>query len=179
MGCNVKTTHNEKGKNEIVAFQPDTTINNKLILRNSESVKDFFYGEFDLIPESKANSFPVVYFSNRSGTEYVAAYQYYGDIKNQFSLFEVGYCNSLSGIEFIQTDHDSFMTESEIKLGMTKEEIIKIKGHEFMEDKGTLGYVLSDSNSVFPKKYKLSAYLMNYHFENDKLVKFSFGFEYP
>lgn len=177
----------EKVKKQIsnLFFEPDTTINNKLILRDENSVNIFFKGDIDLIPESKELVFPAVYFSNKSRTQYIAAYHYHGDLKNQFSLFEVGYYNELSsGIKLIQTEYDFFMTENKILLGMTKEEIIERKGNEFIliksEVSESLRYVLSDyPNSPFLKRYNLPVYFAEYNFENDRLVKFSFGFEYP
>lgn len=168
-------------------FVPDTTINNRLVLRNPFSVENFYKDTFDLFPESKENQFPVVYFCNKDTTEYLAIYHYYGDLKNQFSLFEVGYCSKLKknvNVEFVRTSNESFVTESNISLKRNRGEIINIKGEDFFlrtdNQKTIMRYELNDyENSLFLKEHKMPAYFLEISIEDDKIIMFKFGFVYP
>lgn len=178
-----KDVNNENVNN--IDFQPDTTINRKLVLRNEKSLINFFNGKVDLILDSKELAFPAIFFTNKSKTQYLIAYHYHGDLKNQFSLFEVGYYDeSLKGIKMAQTEYKLFMTESKIMLGMKKEEIIRKKGSNYITTENqnieSLRYVLSDyQNSTLLKKYNLPLYYSEYNFKDGNLIRFTFGFEYP
>lgn len=162
-------------------FKPDTTVNG-LALRNEKTVK-FFFTEFELLPESEKRSFPSAYFYNINSTEYLAIYHYHGDLKDEFSLFEVGYSNKIPDTVTNHTTYGFFMTENKIRLGITKKELLKIKGSAdttLQDGEGKImRYLINDLNAPFLKRYNMPAYFAEYYIERDTVVKFRFGFEYP
>ena len=76
-------------------------------------------------------------------------------------------------------------TESGIKIGISKKELLAIKGDDFTNkqvgNQEVLSYKIDDfSSSSFLKKYNMPVYFAEYWFTNDdRLVKYKFGFEYP
>ncbi|MFN8258599.1 MAG: hypothetical protein U0W24_23115 [Bacteroidales bacterium] len=164
-------------------FKPDTSINNNLFL-NSPTSTIKILGDIMPFIDNGAD-FPDAYFSNKSGMEYLRIVIYPGSFKNSLDLFEVGYSSSLSNIKTkIATEILSFETESHIRLGMKRKELIKIKGDKYTEvdEKNVkiIKYILDDfDNSEFLKRYNMPVYIFQYFFDKDNLIKFSFGFEYP
>lgn len=69
-------------------------------------------------------------FLNSSHTQYLKAFTYEGALKNEFSLFEIGYLNEelFKGSKKYHTDYISFETESQLALGMTLDSVLDIKG---------------------------------------------------
>ena len=160
-------------------FIPDTTINNLLILNNRDSSKKF-YPKISL--ERLINFLresPVLGFSDKTNKEYLLLYQYEGGIKDEFSCFEIGYINDLQK-EVIKTSYNGFETESGLKLGMTFEELIEIKGKGYIKKEGNVIYQINDySNSSFLKKYNMPAYFLECTIKEDKVIKIKLGFDYP
>lgn len=77
-------------------------------------------------------------------------------------------------------DFVKFSTENGIKLGISKEDLLKIKGNNFVEEGDVIKYTLDDfNNSSFLQKYNLPIYFSNYTFKYNKLIEIYFGFEYP
>ena len=77
-----------------------------------------------------------------------------------------------------------FQTESHIRLDMTKNEFIKIKGTKYKTEKAgdleILKYGLNDlKSSSFLQKYHLPEYYADYTFKGGRLVKIDFGFPEP
>ncbi len=91
----------------------------------------------------------------------------------------------LESENFIPVDYPSFKTESGIKIGMSKKELLEIKGDSFLKKQvngqEVLSYRIDDfSSSAFLKKYNMPAYFAEYWFTNDnRFFKYKFGFEYP
>lgn len=60
-------------------FQPDTTINRKLVLENPQSVKAFLPdSQAPEISENRVRPYPFSLFVNKTGTTYLFAYCYEG-----------------------------------------------------------------------------------------------------
>ena len=79
-----------------------------------------------------------------------------------------------------KTNRVMIFTESGIKLGISKKDLIKIKGNNFVETNHVLRYEISDyEKSHFLEKYNLPIYFAEYTFDQDKLSKIYSGFEYP
>ena len=67
---------------------------------------------------------------------------------------------------------------------MTKDEIVNIKGDKYTEIKEDktliIRYVLNDfNNSGFLKRYNMPVYIAEYWIQENKLIRYRFGFEYP
>jgi hypothetical protein len=109
-----------------------------------------------------------------------------GDYYNQVSIFEVGYSTEiLKGDKFLS--YDDFQTEKGIKLGLTKDEIIKTFGNCYeTRDSTMIGIKLvyrielpQDTKNNFLSNQNMPIYYAEYEFEKDKLIRYEFGFEYP
>jgi hypothetical protein len=186
--CNEKKQSNLKKDNLIVkkeiitvnTFAPDSTVNTIIRLKNENSSIKFY----PLIKKNKLLDYvresPVKFFSNNSNTEYLLAYNYEGDVEDSFSCFEIGIINKDFELKGAETEYDSFKTESGIKLGISLKELEKIKGKDYIQENNIITYQISDSNgSSFLKNYNMPFYFMSFEFNDNKLVKYKFGFSYP
>jgi hypothetical protein len=84
----------------------------------------------------------------------------------------------------IKLNIDRFVTESSIKLYMTKSDLIKIKGGNYklekVSDNEILKYEIDDYlTSQFLGRYNYPEYYEIYTFHKDRLIIIYFGFEYP
>lgn len=179
-------------------FKPDTSING-LALRSEATLSRFYAAEISLRPGSGSDSYPAAYFYNVSSTQYLAVYHYNGDAASQFSLFEIGYRDQKKTDTLAKvTAYGFFQTESGIKLGISKKELLKIKGEplsisekELRQVEGAPGnaagempcevisYALYDPVSAFLKRYRMPSYFASYYISNNRVVKLRFGFDYP
>lgn len=164
------------------SFLPDTSLSQLFYLN-----KAIFLSHTDIMRHLNLNKdIPDIYISNKSNSEYCRMFFFPGSTKNYFSLFEVGSCKNLNqNIRLInEKECKRFITESNIKLGMSYEDIINIKGEQFKEIKKNdtliLYYELNDyPKNSFLKRYNMPTYYAEYTFYKNKLYKFIFGFEYP
>jgi hypothetical protein len=168
-------------------FSPDIDISG-FELNNSESLKSL---KLDTISPQR-NSDPQVHFWKN--------FRITNESQNQiliFNFFPGGYVNEVAIFTLIdskvkkdmdtpkyKTSIKEFITESGIKLGLSKEEVIKIKGQDFIKtEKGNekeITYKIEDyENSPFLIKYNEVGYYEKFRFDNNKLVELEFGFEYP
>ena len=169
------------------SIQPDTTINQKLLLENPLSLKNFYakIETVDLV--EKIRSSPVAVFSNTGNDEYLLAYQYEGNTQSSFSCFEIGYIKDLKGTDESKINHSGekyFRTESNLQLGLSLADIVKIKGNGFkkesMNGETILNYRIEDfATSAFLKQYNMPGYFIELVLKEDKVVKIVFGFDYP
>lgn len=166
-------------------FQPDTTINGKLVLENPQSVKAFLPdSQSPEICENRMRPYPFSLFVNKTGTTYLLAYCYEGSLRNEYSGFEIGYVTDIAPLEGIKhyTVPDSlFTTETGIMLGMDVEELIKIKGKDFQktDENGSWLVYRIGAESDFCRKYGMPDYVMKVRVSNGKINRICFGFEYP
>lgn len=163
-------------------FIPDTTINNKLMLENYQSAREFYSAidKIDLVNLIRES--PVVIFCNKDQTEYLLAYQYEGDMKNAFSCFEIGYFNEKEfSSGFSITNEPYFMTENNIQLGMPVDKLISIKGNNYTSKKdSTILYQIENySSSAYLQRYNMPAYFLECTIKNSKINKIKFGFVQP
>lgn len=161
------------------ALLPDTTINQKLRLLDYGSVRHFYPGEINLLERLRES--PVVFFCTKDKKQYLLAYQYEGDTKDAFSVFEVGYTDSLNGASMCNvTSENSFRTESGLILGMPLHTLIALKGYNFnlpVHD-SVLIYRI-DSTAQFLSRYKMPGYFLECQIRNGHVSQFKFGFDYP
>jgi hypothetical protein len=154
---------------------PDTEVSG-ISLRNSESARSVIDGNYILDEEDK-----VSYLSQDSKEKLTLSF-YSGDVKYQFSEFDVSWATGHDKEKIIPVS--SFKTNNGIYLGMTKEEIIRILGNHFIlrrtKNNSYLYYEIVDLiHSDFLKKYNMPHYYAKYFLKQDRLVRFQFGFEYP
>ncbi len=176
---NVKKVYSLDTTLKEVTFLPDSTVNNILILNNAESSKRF-YSE---ISSEKVINFlresPVLGFTNKDANEYLLLYQYEGGVKDAFSCFEIGNIESIKE-ELTITSHRKFETESGLMLGMSMNDLIRIKGKSYKKNENKIIYRITDySNSNFLKNYNVPAYFLECTLKDNKIVKIKYGFDYP
>jgi len=71
-----------------------------------------------------------------------------------------------------------FFTSDKIKLGITKNNLIAIKGNNYKIKKKNYNEILEYriENNKFISRYNMPIYIATYYFNNNKLIKFRFGF---
>jgi len=122
---------------------------------------------------------------NKSGTQGLRLLFHYGGTKNavaQFELFEIkkGYKKPAKAVVFQNCD---FKSGNKIMLGMDRQRLISIIGKNFKSSRKKnveqIRYYTNDANAEILKKYDAVGYFIECRFKNNKLVNYSFGFEYP
>lgn len=163
-------------------YQPDTSVNKTIYLCNPSSITIIFG---DLMSQINKNAdLPDITFLNQKGNQYLKMLFHPGDIKNSFSEFEIGYATDSLTNKSTKSNFISFETENGIKLGITKQELIKEKGIGYTSSMKAhvtcVRYFIGNfSKSSFLNRYNMPIYYSEYYLKDDKVVKFRFGFEYP
>ena len=169
--------------NKMLNILPDTSINSVLFLNNSSSIQKVFGDVMPLL--NKEADLPDLYMFSNSKQEYLRLVFLPGSSKNSISQFEVGYLKKMpKGVKATDSRLAIIVTESNITLGISKLQVIKLKGNDYKEEKNgeetVVEYNVNDfESSVFLKRYNMPSYFAKYWFFEDKLIKFRFGFEYP
>lgn len=159
-------------------FVPDISVNEKLLLNDYGSLQKFYPKVNSLKLIEFIRETPIIIFCNVSKNEYLYAYQYEGNLKNEFSCFEIGYCDEEIK-NYAHCDYKSFVTESGLQLGLTLEEVEKIKGKNYTKQGNKITYLIEDSDSVFLRNYNMPGYFLECILQQNKVVKIKFGFVYP
>ena len=165
-------------KKSFSQFEPDTSINKKVYLLNSKSIKKEFG---DLMSSlNKNESLPDIYFSSKNNHEYLRLIFHPGDFKNSFAMFEVGYISPKIRVNNI-LKYEKFYTEHNIRLGMSRKSFLNIMKNHVKKMKVEDSYILrlENANNPFLEMYGLPVYEAKYTFKNNLLINFYFGFEYP
>ncbi len=153
-------------------FMPDYSLNSMLTLKDTSRL-------YALIPKGsmaqqyvyEGNDRVFVTFTNNTGTEYAKAFLHEGT-HFTFYEFEIGMMNeSMYEVPAIMLSLEHFMTESGIRLGLTKDEITDIKGNDYM--------FFSDNKACF--YYKANPleeldYLYTVTFSEGLVTQIAFGF---
>jgi hypothetical protein len=154
----------------------DTSVN-KFVLLNSISIKQNIGDQTGkLIEDEKATR---IQFTNSDRREVLTIYHLDGANANSFNQFEV---RKATGIEKSMPSirDKTFVTESGIRLGMTQQQLIAIKGRGAMNKHKngviSIQYKVTDKTSDLLKRYNMPIYQAIYYFTSNKLVKFTFGF---
>jgi len=161
-------------------FIPDTTVNQIKIndYRSTERVlgKDVWKNLF----ESKG-SLPRIEVVNNTKTESLRLIFHYGGSKNSVDEFEIAGIDKSYKIpkQAIVLATATFITGNNIRLGMSKEEVVKILGAGYKSNvKGKAEELLYTLNnkSGFVRRYNQYEYYIRCLFRNGVLLKYSFGF---
>ena len=169
LGC----AKNETYRDNIV---PDISVNDIKLSDTTAVVLGYSDLKYNIIEDNKV--LPDVIFTNESKTEILKLYLFYGTKRNEFYQAEISPYDKKTIPN--PTKYKNFSTESGIKLGISKKDLIKIKGNIFVETNHVLRYEISDyEKSYFLEKYNMPIYFAEYTFDQDKLNKIYFGFEYP
>ena len=169
LGC----AKNETYKENIV---PDISVNDIKLSDTAAVVLGYSDLKYNIIEDKEV--LPYAIFTNENKTEILKLYLFYGTKINEFYQVEISPYDKKTIPN--PTKYKNFSTESGIKLGISKKDLIKIKGNNFTETNHVLRYEISEyEKSHFLEKYNLPIYFAEYTFDQDKLSKIYFGFEYP
>lgn len=164
---------NETYKENIV---PDISVNDIKLSDTTAVVLGYSDLKYNVIEGKEELTY--VIFTNENKTETLKLYLFYGAKRNEFYQAEISLYDKKTVPN--PTKYKNFSTESGIKLGISKKDLIKIKGNNFVETNHVLRYEISDyEKSHFLEKSHLPIYFAEYTFDQDKLCKIYFGFEYP
>ena len=164
---------NETYKENIVS---DISVNDIKLSDTTVVVLGYSDLKYNVIEIKEA--LPYAIFTNENKTEILKLYLFYGAKRNEFYQVEISPYDKKTISN--PTKYKNFSTESGIKLGISKKDLVKIKGNNFTETNHVLRYEISDyEKSHFLEKYNLPIYFAEYTFDQDKLSKIYFGFEYP
>ncbi|MEQ1675667.1 MAG: hypothetical protein ABL876_03125 [Chitinophagaceae bacterium] len=162
-------------------FVPDSTVNGVLKLDNFESGEENLGDIMDKVNQDA--SLPDIYFANKSNTQYLRLIFFPGSTRNSFARFEIGV--KLKNRKYsVLKKFDIFSSESKIAIGTSMTAVIKKKGKDFSKkmEKGlvVLTYTLTEM-AKYPLLlgHNMPLYSAEYYFKKGKLVKMSYGFEYP
>ncbi|HMI63784.1 MAG TPA: hypothetical protein VK518_22870 [Puia sp.] len=127
---------------------------------------------------------PRIEIVNRDTTQVLRLLFHYGGSRNSVDEFELltidkGYKLPRKAAKM---DVVGFVTSKNIRLGMSRESIVKAIGNKFkiVSNKGggeEIYFELDESNQ-FVKRYNEDTYYIRCRFRNGVLVRYSFGFEY-
>ena len=162
----------------IEGFTPEMSVNS-IELQNYKSTERL-NKNLTTVEAVNGESFPHVDFSNSSNTERLRLIAHYGGTRNAFSEMEVTY-NSIENNVNILEIHN-FQSGRGIKLGMSRKEVENILGEANINFENKLRYRIVDVNtdtSEFLEKYNYPSYYIDAEFNDNKLVKYRFGFDYP
>jgi hypothetical protein len=132
------------------------------------------YGDLESQILESDNFPPQVGITNTTQNEYIVLSKWYGDGRNEFK-----YCNVSNSRDdfrkdlfFANSKHEIFTTGKGVKLGISKNELLKNLGADYSK-------VNLENYEVIKYKDTEILYESNYYFISDKLVKFDFGYLYP
>lgn len=128
---------------------------------------------------------PKAYLCNKDNTERLALMYYEGDTAFVISEFRV----EQVATRYVDCSQpsipiDRFVSGKGIALGMSRQQVVRILGKAHNEnpqlDEIVISYRIDNKNeSGFLQHHNAPAYFGQYHFREEKLVSFSFGFEFP
>ncbi|MNR32107.1 hypothetical protein D3C85_1496660 [compost metagenome] len=81
-------------------------------------------------------------------------------------------------------DDKTFETESKLRLGISLEKLIEIKGDGYItkkeNDQIIVTYRIDNyDQSLFLKRYNMPGYFMDFTMKDGNVIKILFGFDYP
>ncbi len=175
----IDTENKELRKKTCIFSDPDTSVY-RIRIRDSESVKKII-GKNTRLEGDSTHTF---YSSDKKQVLKLTVHP--GDFYNQVSIFNISYSKD-SEFKSRELNIKEFKTEKEIKLGLTKQQIIEKLGKCYVTKDSTkeaieLFYRIelpNDSRTRLLESNNMPVYYASYKFRKDKLYNFEFGFEYP
>ncbi len=160
-------------------YRKDSTINGSLFLMCGDCVARSFGDKFPSLTELPSESEgDGIILKSIDSKLYLKLLQLPGGGNNEFMSFEIGLTQVLSENEkkaLIPTNVENFVTSSGIYIGMNKDRITRIKGkpdeRRIENSLQILEYKIDNIGELF---YNASLF-----FQDDKLIKYSFGYVNP
>lgn len=167
------------------SFIPDTSIVQAVCIADRITSEEILRLLRDVESQSESPVIREYRFTNPDSSEFLKLVQYPGTGFGKIDEIEVEKPASAlkhqPPVTKINISH--FQTESGIRLGVSKADLIKIKGipdtDENIKNINICSYVVNGNDNKFLKRYNMPSYHAGYSFQNDRLIKFTFGFGYP
>lgn len=158
---------------------PDTSVFGVILYDRETSIAQL---GSDFSPKDDGKDMPREHFCNEDRTQTLTAFFHYGGVRNEVSEFEVRAYQPTDTARVLRSR--AFITNSDIRLGLLFADVTAMKGPcyktEANQDITIIKYHLDDFlNSSFLQRFNMPSYYAEYEFEEDLLVRFRFGFEYP
>jgi hypothetical protein len=160
-------------------FNPDTTINsicleNVSCIENNILFNGVLFNEF--IPEIRLLT------NDKKQTLIISIHP--GSLLKEFAQFRVIYTKNDTKPTDLVIRENVFITESGIKLGISLDKLLNIKGKPTIRNEkeglSILCYRIDNiKSSNFLKCYNMPEYVAEYVFKDNHLITFKFGFIYP
>jgi hypothetical protein len=168
----------EKAKATCIFDNPDTSLSD-IKLRDAESA-------INALKVKRLNGDTTYNFYSQNKSQLLSVTVHPGDNYSQVSIFQIKYADN-SKIKAAPTTLDSLVTEKNIRLGITKNEVVSKLGNCYTTNDSTkhsvtINYRLEspqDSRTQLLERQNMPIYYATYKFKKDKLIEFEFGFEYP
>ncbi len=133
------------------------------------------------------NGADTVAFTNTAETEILLLHRLFGDKADVFESAEVLTAEDLDAdVEATVLDTPLFRTGRGVRLGMTRKDVLDRFGAcaaaptDAGDGSELIRYEIIDATaSDFLKTHNMPAYVAEYTFRGDRLVRFVFGFSYP
>jgi hypothetical protein len=164
-------------------YEPDTKIGD-IHLLNDEHVQSYFGKEsieyLERIKKKETQTTQFTLLTNNT-KEKITLHSLPNESKLVFSFFRIEKAVD-SDQAFTSSKVDKFVTENGVRLGMTEEEFVEVKGKPSVlanlgQNKKEYNYCIVEMyNHELLKQYKLPGYFANYTFEEGVLTAFEFGF---
>ena len=128
---------------------------------------------------------PKAYICNKDNSERLALVYYEGDTAYVISEFRVEQVTTrYIDCSQPETAVEHFVSGKGIALGMQREQLVRILGepqkvHPQLDETVLIYRIDGKSASGFLQRYGAPAYFGQYHFRENRLVRFDFGFEFP
>ena len=168
-------------------FVPDETISNIRLVDSTSALKK--YPKLNQVSYSNTcETIPWrnIKFYNKDSSEILTLIIYPGGYKHCFYVFTVTKAsNDEDKCKIYALPDKFFITESGIKIGLTKSELLAIKGEPFQikteQGNEILCYEINllESKTTRLSNYCMPEYYAYYTFKQSRLIKFEFGFTYP
>lgn len=162
-----------------IFLNPDTSLGS-IKLRDSESAQTIISGKDKIDDNSQ------YHYYSATNREILTMTQHPGDGKYQISILKVEFSDKAE-YGYRKLNVDTFKTEKDIKLGLSKKQIIERLGTCYIAKDSSKGYIElyymletpNDSKTKILETNNMPIYYASYKLWNDRLGKFEFGFEYP
>lgn len=169
----------ELNESKCVFVDPDTSVVG-IKIRNVESALKILGKQTKL----EGDSTHIFYSCDK--TQKLGLTVHPGDYFSQVSIFKISYSDN-SKQNFRQINLKEFRTEKQVKLGISKKEILEKLGTCYTTKDSTknsieLNYRImlpNDSKTKLLTNNNMPIYYATYRLKNDRLEYIEFGFEYP
>lgn len=163
-----------------IRLSPDTACNGMAIDHKSSVIRQVGNTAWKHAI-TNTTQYPRLILRSADNKQQLELIQHYGNPDYNVSEFKLSYVDSKdTSTRYIKTNFTSFESGKKIKLGMTVAQVQQIWGSN--------GQLLrSNSKSIVQYRIKSGSYLQRhsktlyyatYTFQNDKLISFSYGFDY-